>query len=385
MGIFKKWFSKKHYPDGKSAHESMKKPSGKTGRAAKNIPELTSFEFISDYQTLVDGITKARESRRSISVIVVDKNTTGCYSFRLRPGDGYIVKADNGNPDNPTLPEMPMRIAAVTADTIELRGFPVDVKTTVGWQPIDNSDYGLTIFRDIEGHITKCTVHRFSQLLEIEHTQISTATSPGTCPIVKPATKAEELTRQAIALEQRGYMEEDILEMQHNIWKAIVEEPQSLHKISETLNVSHQLLILLASGTVKALPDRRQLAAIIFLLTYKLRFETQLPIIALKTRAEAIIYDKEAFRSLIERNLPKEPSTNTDFKLQAITYSILTSSEVLQAVPKLYYELKYLNQKLENGDLATYTKAQFTESGQHLQTRLLTLLQSKAKSQNLDF
>lgn len=385
MRIFKKWFSKKHYPDGKSAHESLKKPSGKTGRAAKNIPELTSFEFISDYQTLVDGITKATESRRSISVIVVDKNTTGCYSFRLRPGDGYIVKADNGNPDNPTIPEMPMRIVSVTADTIELRGFPVEVKTTVGWQPIDNSDYGLTIFHDSEGHTTKCMVHRFSQLLEIEYTQISTASSPGTCPVVKAATKAEELTRQAIALEQRGYMEEDILEMQHNIWKAIVEEPLSLHKISDTLNVSRQLFILLTSGTVKALPDRRQLAALIFLLTHNLKPETKLPFKTLKIRAETIIHDKEAFRSLIEQNFQEEQSTDDDFKLQAITYHILTSCEVLQALPKLYYELKSLNQKLENGDFVPYTKAQFTETGQYLQTCLYTLLQSKAKSQNLDF
>lgn len=385
MGIFKKWFSKKHSSESKTAQESLKKSSGKTGRAAKNIPELTSFEFISDYQTLVDGITKATESRRSISVIVVDKNTTGCYGFRLKPGDGYIVKVDNGNPENPVIPEMPMRIVETTPGTVELSGFPVEVKTTVGWQPFDNSDYGLTIFRDSEGHVAKCTVHRFSQLLEIEYTQISTPSSPGTCPVVKPATKAEELTRQAIALEQRGYMEEDILEMQHSIWKAIVAEPESIDKISETTNVSRQLFILLTSGTVRTLPDRRQLSAIIFLLTHNLKSQTRLPFKALKIRAETIIYDKEAFRNLIKRNLPEEQRNDTDFKLQAITYHILTTTEVLQAVPKLYYELKSLNQKLESGDLAPYTKARLTETGRHLQAHLLTILQSKAASQNLGF
>lgn len=363
----------------------MKKPSGKIGRAAKNIPELTSFEFISDYQTLIDGITKTTESRRSVCVFVVDKNIAGCYGFRLKPGDGYIVKADNGNPENPVIPEMPMRIVETTPGTVELRGFTVEVKTTVGWQPFDNSDYGLTIFRDSKGHVAKCTVHRFSQLLEIEYTQISTASSPGTCPVVKPATKAEELTRQAIALEQRGYMEEDILEMQHSIWKAIVAEPESIDKISETTNVSRQLFILLTSGTVRTLPDRRQLSAIIFLLTHNLKSQTRLPFKALKIRAETIIYDKEAFRNLIKRNLPEEQRNDTDFKLQAITYHILTTTEVLQAVPKLYYELKSLNQKLESGDLAPYTKARLTETGRHLQAHLLTILQSKAASQNLGF
>lgn len=385
MGIFKRWFSKNHSTADNYADDSQKKSSGRTNRAAKNEPELKSFEFISDSQLRKDGITKNCESRRSVCVIVVDKNISGYYDFRLKPGEGYIVKAENGNPDNPTIPEIPMRIVSVTADTIELRGFPVEVKTTVGWQPVDNSDYGLTIFRDIEGHITKCTVHRFSELLEIEHTQISTASSPGTCPVVKTATKAEKLTRQAIALEQRGYMEEDILEMQHNIWKAIVEEPLSLHKISETLNVSHQLFILLTSGIVKALPDRRQLAAIIFILTHNLKSETPLPFKALKIRAETIIHDKEAFRSLIERNFREEQSIDGDFKLQAITYHILTSSEVLQAVPKLYYELKSLHQKLEDGDFAPYTKAQFTETGRQLQIRLKTILQSKAESRDLDF
>ncbi len=106
--------------------------------------------------------------------VEVKENTHGCSGYDLNPGDGYIVSIlnlDGNHPlwgDNYQMSPKPMRILKQSSERIVLRGYAVLAMTPFGYQRIDMSDYGVTLFIE-DGEVIKCRLDMFDRDVYIEY------------------------------------------------------------------------------------------------------------------------------------------------------------------------------------------------------------------------
>lgn len=106
--------------------------------------------------------------------VKVEENTNGYSGYDLIPGDGYIVSIlnlDGNHPlwgDNYQMSPKPMRIVKQSSDRIVLRGYAVLAMTPFGYERIDMSDYGVTLFIE-NGKIAKCRLDMFDRNVYIEY------------------------------------------------------------------------------------------------------------------------------------------------------------------------------------------------------------------------
>lgn len=106
--------------------------------------------------------------------VKVEENTNGYSGYDLIPGDGYIVSIlnlDGNHPlwgDNYQMSPKPMRVVKLSPDRIVLRGYAVLAMTPFGYQRIDMSDYGVTLFIE-NGELTKCRLDMFDRDVYIEY------------------------------------------------------------------------------------------------------------------------------------------------------------------------------------------------------------------------
>lgn len=115
-----------------------------------------------EYESPVMGLQKC------LRTIVVETNKNGCEGYKIKPGDGYIVKIYNNDTSNAQMSAKPMRLIQVTDDFIELRGYPLLAWSLFGWQPLDYSEYGFFIHY-ANGRITYCDLHMFDRNVRIEY------------------------------------------------------------------------------------------------------------------------------------------------------------------------------------------------------------------------
>lgn len=106
--------------------------------------------------------------------IEVEENINGCKGYNLTDGDGFIVSILNldgihpiwGN--NYQMSPKPMRLVSKAPDHISLRGYEVLAMTPFGYQEIDMSDYGISIFFE-NGEISMCRLDMFDRNTYIEY------------------------------------------------------------------------------------------------------------------------------------------------------------------------------------------------------------------------
>lgn len=104
----------------------------------------------------------------------IEPNTSGCSGYDITPGDGVIVSVlnlDGVHPlwgDNYQMSPKPMRITKQTSSLISYRGYPVLAQTPFGFQLIDLSSYGVTIYME-GGEITKARLDMFDRDTYIEY------------------------------------------------------------------------------------------------------------------------------------------------------------------------------------------------------------------------
>ena len=115
-----------------------------------------------EYETPVMGLQKC------FRTIVVETNKNGCEGYRIKPGDGYIVKIFNNDTANAQMSAKPMRLVQATDNFIELQGYPLPAWSPFGWQPLDYSTYGFSIHY-ANGRITHCDLHMFDRNIRIEY------------------------------------------------------------------------------------------------------------------------------------------------------------------------------------------------------------------------
>ena len=106
--------------------------------------------------------------------IKIEENINGCKGYNIIPGDGYIVSIlnlDSKHPlwgDNYQMSPKPMRLVNKTLKFVSLRGYEVEVMTPFGFQSINMSDYGITLFIEND-EIMKCRLDMFDRNIYIEY------------------------------------------------------------------------------------------------------------------------------------------------------------------------------------------------------------------------
>lgn len=106
--------------------------------------------------------------------IKIEKNLNGCKGYDITPGDGYIVSIINGDGNHPLwgdkyqMSPKPMHIVDKTTTRISLRGYEVLAMTPFGYQSIDMSDYGVTLFIEND-EIKTCRLDMFDRNAYIEY------------------------------------------------------------------------------------------------------------------------------------------------------------------------------------------------------------------------
>ena len=106
--------------------------------------------------------------------VQIEENINGCKGYSLRNGDGYIVSIinlDGNHPlrgDNYQMSPKPMRLMAKTLSEISLRGYEVLAMTPFGFQEIDMSGYGITLYVEND-EIFKCRLDMFDRNVYIEY------------------------------------------------------------------------------------------------------------------------------------------------------------------------------------------------------------------------
>ena len=106
--------------------------------------------------------------------VKIEENINGCKGYNLQSGDGYIVSIlnlDGNHPmwdNNYQMSPKPMRLVRKTSNEISLRGYEVLAMTPFGYQEIDMSDYGITLYIEND-EIVKCRLDMFDRNIYIEY------------------------------------------------------------------------------------------------------------------------------------------------------------------------------------------------------------------------
>ena len=106
--------------------------------------------------------------------VQIEENINGCQGYEITPGDGYIVSILNRDGNHPLwggnyqMSPKPMRVTHKTSNSISLRGYEVLAMTPFGYQSIDMSDYGITLFIEND-EIVKCRLDMFDRNTYIEY------------------------------------------------------------------------------------------------------------------------------------------------------------------------------------------------------------------------
>lgn len=106
--------------------------------------------------------------------VKIEENINGCKGYNIQPGDGYIVSIlnlDGNHPvwgDNYQMSPKPMRLVRKTSNEISLQGYEVLAMTPFGYQEIDMSDYGITLYIEND-EIVKYRLDMFDRNISIEY------------------------------------------------------------------------------------------------------------------------------------------------------------------------------------------------------------------------
>ena len=137
-----------------------------SGSIAIELPDV--FVFKSNEHQRYENESPVMRLQKCLRTIVVETNKNGCEGYKIKPGDGYVVKIYNNDTSNAQMSAKPMRLVQVTDSFIELRGYPLLAWSLFGWQPVDYSEYGFFIHY-ANGRITHCDLHMFDRNVRIEY------------------------------------------------------------------------------------------------------------------------------------------------------------------------------------------------------------------------
>ncbi len=151
--------------------EAFEKLSGSKCKKPKNQLEeaiLSNFDFNSNCHQRYEGGNAVMGLQVCPRYLKIRKNVNGCSGYQLKPGDGYILSATNGDTGKPQFAPKPMRVVKFTDNEILLKGYTVSAQTPFGWQEVDLSDYGFSIWLK-NGKPERCELHMYDRNVKLEY------------------------------------------------------------------------------------------------------------------------------------------------------------------------------------------------------------------------
>ncbi len=157
----------------RAAEEERRKRNAEAENQKMRMEQQNSikpFVFKSTQHQRYQNGAEVGDLQHCVRTLTVDKNVNGCKGYRITPGVGYIVKLFNDDLGKPQMSDKPMKVISKTNSKVELRGYPLQAMGPFGWQDVDYSDYGLTIYYK-EGEAEKCVFHMFDRNVDLEYMQ----------------------------------------------------------------------------------------------------------------------------------------------------------------------------------------------------------------------
>lgn len=395
MGLFDFLFGRKNEPAKETIKTEPSVPSSK--EALRSNPSqatsvtLTPFVFHSTSHQRYQSGQPVMGLQLCGRTVRVDKNTNGCPGYRLSPGDGYIIRVFNDDLGKPNMSDKPMRIVNATKDKIELRGFPIEAQTPFGWQEVDYSDYGFSIYYK-NGSIEKCVLHMFDRSVDLEYRQEKVSSSNG--PVKsKPEThttltKTETFVKEALTNLSVGRQDDSVYHPLYKAWKELVNNPSQLKEIKNYSQVGMGMLIFLSFGTVQDIDDRQQIASLAYFLLSKAIQQNPQDINNYKNRILDMLEHSEAFgytvSSVVNQGgdgfgflgaLDSFEARDSLFKMQ---YADLSMSPALLGIPQFAAKKSDLDAKIANGFFGSGCSPQsIVSEGKKLHNDVLDYLERK--------
>lgn len=171
MGIFDFFGSRKNGRKLLAQQEEQRKSAERCRQEQQKQQEekvLSNFRFESNCHLRYEANQLVNGLQVCLRYLQIKKNTNGCSGYKLTNGDGYILSATNGETGKPQFAPKPMRVVKFTDTEILLKGYLVSAKTPFGWQEIDLSDYGFSIFLE-NGTAQKCVLHMYDRKVDLEY------------------------------------------------------------------------------------------------------------------------------------------------------------------------------------------------------------------------
>ena len=352
---------------------------------------MEPFVFRSDCHQRYENGSEKMGLQQCIRTIRVEKNTNGCRGYKLSPCDGYIIKVYNDDLDKPQMSDKPMRIVSKTTNKIELRGFPIEAQTPFGWQEVDYSDYGLTVYYKDE-QVFKCVLHMFDRNIDLEYrkTNSKSCESKATTNIrYKP--HFEELAQQAMSCLQSGNDGDAVYHPMFIAWKEIQQNPSLLKEVQDKALVGNVLAILISYGKVQSIDDRQQIISLAYMMLSEAIEKNPTNLNIIRNRLLVMLYDKEAFRYTISSAINKNsdfdfmrlPQFKSNYALDTMIYSDLSKSPAFKNIPILHDACVDIERKIDN---AHKDRATIIADGEKNHSMVLTfLLEMVYDKKDIDF
>ena len=366
-------------------------------RTDSNVME--PFVFISDCHQRYENGSEVMGLQQCVRTVSVEKNTNGCRGYKLNPGDGYIVKVFNDDLGKPNMSDKPMRIVRKTADKIELRGFPIEAQTPFGWQEVDYSDYGFTVYYS-NGKVSKCVLHMFDRNVDLEYRKSENlAYSLNVVADIPAKSKSkphfEELAQQAMSCLQMGNDGDAVYHPMYKAWREIQQTPSLLKDVQDKALLGNGLFVFISYGTVQDIDDRQQIISLAYLLLSDAIKKNPTNLNLIRNRILVMLNDRDAFQYTITS--ATNNSSGFDFMglsqfesrdaLYTMIYSDLAKSSVFKNIPQLNATLADLERKIDNNFFGqNKSRAIIVSEGEKNHTKVLTFLREKVyDNADIDF
>lgn len=154
-------------PEPGSSSEKAMRESARMNVRSEAPDTIREFVFNSNQHQRYERGVPVMGVQYCPRTVRVEKNTTGCPGYNIRPGDGYIVRLYNDEIRRAQMSDKPMRVIRKTPTSVELRGYILEAQSPFGWQKIDYSCYGLTVEFNSLGEVSKCVLHMFDRGVDL--------------------------------------------------------------------------------------------------------------------------------------------------------------------------------------------------------------------------
>lgn len=351
---------------------------------------LSDFDFDSNCHQRYEGGNAVMGLQVCPRHLKIRKNINGCSGYQLKPGDGYILSATNGDTGKPQFAPKPMRVIKFTDDEILLKGYTVSAQTPFGWQEIDMSDYGFSILLR-NGKPEKCELHMYDRNVKLVYMNKQQQQEEKKEAAL---TETEKYVIEAVMQLSKGHDGDETYHPLYKAWRSFRSDPSQLHRIQDYGRFGMGLMIFLSYNTVSDIDDQQQLASVAYLFISKAIKESPSIVTHYKNRLILMISYQEAFgytvssvvggNDLFSMSMFPFEARDAMYKME---FADLSSNNALLNIDILGSKYREIKDKISSGFFGDKeTSNSIIENGKNLHNKVLAYLEKKVLDEgDVDF